>query len=224
MSAPLVIQEYQSLGLKRGKYKPRASYSAIVVHTTGAGLIRRWRKQGKRFNESSPFETAIRVYTRMMNAGPHYVVGQGGELAQVCPEYLAAWHVGSRNSGRYSGRVWGTQNTTWWRRRWPQFESPHELAGGKLWDGGSCNDNSIGIEVVPPAHDPKGAWSDECWETLLRLILDISDRKGIPVDRFHVISHSDAHPRARSSRGLPWDTPPRQWTPELFEKRLAAFV
>ena len=148
-------------------------------------------------------------------------MGQGGELAQCVPEDVPAWHVGGKGGKAYHrARWWEKKAVAWWRERWPQFTTPGQLGGGKLWMPGasgrpSCNMNTLGVEVVPP-EDPRAPWSPECWQTLGLLHWDISKRRELELALETVISHSDAHPFSRSARGAPWDPAPHQWTFEQF--------
>lgn len=209
------------LGWKRGKLQKyaRASFAAIIVHTTGRGILRKAKRWGV-----SPFLAALRVYSRQMDASGHYVVGQCGSIGQVVPEDVAAWHVGGKLSRKYNrASWWKAKAVLWWRERWPQFVAPGQLAGGHLWDPSpktgrpSCNANTVAIEVVPP-EDPKAEWSPECWAALAKLCWDISERREIPLTLETVLTHSDAHPIARSARGKPWDVAPHQWSFERFAK------
>lgn len=208
-----------SRGWKRGKlqaYVERASFSAIIVHSTGLGVHRK----AKRWSVS-PLLAAARIYGQQMDASGHYVVGQNGRIVQCVPEEVVAWHVGGKKRRAYNrARWWDNARMSWWRARWPRFTSPHELALGALWAPNakkvpSCNSNTIGIEVVPPADN--GPWSDECWVSLTALCKDISDRRDLPLSLETVLTHSDAHPVARTTRkGQPWDPAPQQWSYERF--------
>lgn len=227
-----------SRGYRRGKYEERTRPPvAIIVHTTGWGPVRRYldKKQRERHGWTSPFEAALWIYETIMDAGPHYVVGQKGECAQVAPESVCAWHVGGRKARPYAraerkGRAdqWGSPRHDWWRERWVPYDNPRELAGGHLWDAygkatgarvalasmaGSVNANTIALEVVPPptgAHEP---WSQTCWETITDLIYDVAHRHEIPLRREHILTHSDGHPLARTAaNGAPWDTYETQFT------------
>jgi hypothetical protein len=206
----------ESLGSRKKKYKPRATVRAVVVHTTGNGPLKRWRAEqnipGKA--QPTPFLTAVQRTYRQINVnGPHYVVGQEGECIQVCSEKLAAFHVGSEGGSLYEREDWLEVKYEWWAERWPGVDTPRALAGGRLWENGSCNANTIGIEVVPPRDDASGAWSPACWDTLHRLVLDITTRHGIPMEPEYVVTHSDAHPMSRTTdKGDPWDPGARQWT------------
>lgn len=206
------------LGWKRRKLQQysRGSFSAVIVHTTGLGVVRKSERWGV-----DPFAAAIRVYSTQMDAGGHYLVGQMGQVAQLVPESVVAWHVGASGSAAYQRAGWydGSQYE-WWRRRWPQYQSPMELAHGNLWARGpstgkpSCNANTVGIEVVPPPDN--GPWSLQCWTRLGALVMDICERRGITASLETVLTHSDAHPRKRTSRGRPWDPGPVQWSYQRF--------
>lgn len=234
----LLAQRYMpSLGVRTKSYAPRAAVSGVVIHTTGGGVTRRWKRQGSRFKEPSPFDTAVRIYTRIMKPSGHYVVGQGGEVVQLVPEHLAAWHVGSRKVTRYR-RNWMRPKYQWWADRWRGYDSPLEIAGGELWKPyhedapvhwrtrwrsrhGSCNANTIGIEVVPPIDGPRLSWSDSCWQSLTQLTVDICYRSSLPVERGRIVSHSDVHPICRTTRsGRPWDPWEGQFSWEKFLERL----
>jgi hypothetical protein len=205
----------ESLGSRSGKYAVRASVRAIVVHTTGSGPVTRWRRERDQPDkaEPSPFRTAVfRIYRSIMPAAPHYVIGPNGECIQMCRENLSAWHVGREHASAYDRIDWLTGLYEWWADKWQGLDSPRDLAGGRLWDHGSCNDNSIGIEIVPPTDDTQGTWSPACRTTLEQLIRDVAGRWNVKLDRFHVVSHSDAHPIARTThQGVPWDPGPAQW-------------
>lgn len=223
-----------SLGYAGGHYDEVRGHHAIIVHTTGAGVLRRFREEGLAHEDTTPLDTAVRIYSRIMGASsgfaaPHYVVGQDGRCVQVCRETFAAHHVGAVTEfgfRRLAAKrlyalptvVWSA-GCKWWFERWPHVRSPLDLAGGQLWAGGSCNRNTIGVEVVPPDVDrpSEEPWSPACWETLRELLPDISERRHIPWEREHIITHSDAHPVARSTKGRAWDPPSSQWSWEILD-------
>lgn len=228
MSEPqsVVATEFvESRGSSGGYYKVREEVNAIIIHTTGYGPIRRWlAEQGRpRFAQPSPFETAVhRTYRRIMRPGPHYVVGQKGECIQICKEQRAAWHVRTKGFQEYRDEDWAEAAYEWWEERWTDFDSPLQLAGGKLWADGSCNANTLGIEVVPPLEEYRGPWSEECWNTLTALVRDLCVRHQIPIKPDYVLTHSDAHPTTRTHRGVPWDPGPQQWAgPSVVAERFA---
>lgn len=247
-SACLVILDVEqgprNRGLVRGKYAKRDAQDAvaIVVHTTGAGLVKRYNRE-RRWSSAkvqrvygrtlepapsseglTPVDTALRVYSQLMDAGPHFVVGQDGRLVQTCPLDYSAWHVGRSKSWAYTAknRISSSSQYNWWRTRWPALESPAELAGSKLWSGGQCNPNVVGVEVVPPLDDPRGIgpWSARCWLALTRLFRLLHSTLEIPLDPHFILGHADAHPHSRTARDLPWDPTPSQFNPKQLQRWL----
>lgn len=230
-----------SRGFKENVYLERPDPpTCIVIHTTGSGPLRRFAnaRERTRFGYETPFDAALRIYGSLMKEGPHYVYGAAGERAQVCPESLAAWHVGSLGSGVYSKPNGGWADKggqhDWWFERWGALglTSPFELAGGTAWEArngksfrmavrtgfakASCNDNAVGKEVVPDIQRPRGPWSNKCWESLAEGVLECAGRLNIPLSPLHIFTHSDGHPVARSSNGAAWDTAPACWSWKRF--------
>ncbi len=240
------------LGFVRGELVERYfAPCAVVVHTTGSGPATRatspkfavWRSK-HRIAYGDALGAALAVYGHIMPASPHYVIGQDGTTVQLVPESHAAHHVGAHNSRAYFTRPADWDRGTkfaWWRARWPGMESPRNLGGGRLWEPptvppgllrlaregfpiGSCNINTIGIEVVAPVAAPTAPWSAEAWHSLARLVLDVCARYELPVRRDRVISHSDAHPLARTTpAGKPWDPGLAQWSWERLERAFGDF-
>lgn len=213
-----------SLGVRKKKYDERPGrVVAIVVHTTGGGPLKRFKNgaERKKFKYKTPFDAALRIYGELMFEGPHYLVGQSdGDLAQLAPEIQSAWHVGQGGGHLYALDEWPTQGVRWWNDRWGTLESPRELANGRLWTHDSVNANTIGIEVVPNEARPLGAWTDAAWTNLVALVVDIAARHGVPIDRTHILTHSDAHPLKRSAQNKPWDPRPAQWSWDEFRARV----
>lgn len=211
--------DQSAYGYRKGVWRKRKEEAvATVWHTTGAGVIRRYRSNPSRYG--SPFGAALWVF-RNMKAGPHIVIGQGaGEVTQVAPLDVIAWHVGKANSRPY--RILDGQphsvKFAWWHDRWNPHGifSPRDLAGGLLWHGHQCNPNTYGIEVVPPEEDPAGPWSAECWANVRAVAHELL----IPLDPIHQVGHSDAHPISRTARGMGWDPSPKAWDPWLHCQRV----
>lgn len=229
-----------SRGFRENTYLERPDRAtAIAIHTTGSGPLRRFANARERvkYGYTDPFDAGCRIYRDVMDAGPHYVSGQLGQRAQVCPEHLAAWHVGSRGSAPYTAPngEWAKPGEhDWWFERWGRYgiTSPFELANGTLWEARlskpfrmgirtgfskfSCNDNTIGWEVVPDIQRPRGPWSNKCWEGLVEGVLEVAGRNEIPISPLHIGTHSDFHPLARSARNQGWDPAPSQWSWKRF--------
>jgi N-acetyl-anhydromuramyl-L-alanine amidase AmpD len=215
------------LGFVHGALRKRGldeqQVRAIVVHTTGAGPVSRFQKldQRTRHGWKTPLDAAVFIYKTIMEFSGHYILdGDSGEIVQCVPEAIVAEHVGHSHYRAYKTGHWATHDTHWWHERWPGKASPLDLAGGKLWTGGTCNGHTIGIEVVPRAVAPRGVWTDTAWQSLIALIRDIGARHHILIDREHIVTHSDASPLSRSVNDRPWDPGPDQWTPERFESHL----
>lgn len=225
-----------SYGFSHNKFVDRNSYSAIVIHTTGYGPVRKHHNLPHKYG--SPLGAAVSIYERMPYS-PHYVLGQDGTIVQMCPEELSSWHVGSSRGWRYDTPRWATKRYQWWFNRWEGLSTPKELAGGSLWlpypesalSGknryfrkiywsslrGSVNANTIGIEVVPPTAGPTRPWSGELWRALRLLVQDIHRRREVPLEKHYVVTHSDCCPVSRTTRkGIPWDTWSTQWSWNKF--------
>jgi hypothetical protein len=238
------------LGYRTGKLAERhVAPCAVVIHTTGAGPCRRSTEErfaGWRAKYDVPYgdalQCAVLLYTRIMTASGHYVVGQDGKIVQVVPESHCAWHVGGKGSRVYFNdpeHCLDAKRYVWWRARWLGLMNPRDLGGGHLWDPphneigvldrlragmpiGSVNANSVGIEVVPDAKNPTAPWSAEAWDAVARLVLDVCARNAIPVKKDRVISHSDAHPISRTTpEGRPWDPSASLWSWDRFERAIA---
>jgi len=204
------IYPFTNHGHRLGLYRPRVhDICGVVIHTTGAGPFVRWKKQ-QRFD--SPYDAALYMYARSGRFAAHYLVdGETGSISQGTPEGFVSWHVGSKGSWMYRAPGWD-RKCQWWRSRWPDIESPRYLLDGALWRTGSANELTVGIEVAPPKSGPRNAWTGECWESLGWLVRKICGDYGIPVESQNVITHSDAHPRSRTTKSdNPWDPGPIQW-------------
>ncbi len=216
-----IAQEFRpARGLVRRKFKKRkGDVVGVIIHTCGSGVIRRYNRDHERKAWGSVFESASYVYQHLMDFSGHYLVF-GTQCLQLCPESHVAHHVGRKGWGRYKlpQERWLTQKYDWWKHRWDDYESPLDLCSGRLWENGSVNANTIGVEV-PPWPTARAPWGLETWTTLSQLILDICARHDIPLTREHIITHSDAHPiRRTTANGSPWDT----WQSQFTWERLAA--
>ena len=206
----LIVQErslataQRKIGLRKG------GCLGVVVHTTGAGPWTRAKAHG-----TSPYKEAIRTYSKRSVYSPHFVIcGERGLITQMDSVAKQCWHVGPKGSWRYSLPGWAAgKGFDWWRLRFPDLKSPRGLLNGSLWRDGSANALTIGIEIAPPLEGPRAAWKPACWESLDRMVHWLGQVHSFPVDRYHVFTHSDAHPLARSTKkGSPWDPGPFQWS------------
>ena len=226
-------------GERSGRLAPRRNPAqAIVIHSTGRGIIERWLALGAAERaHRSPAALALEVYRRGPT-GPHYMIDQEGRITQLCSEELCAWGVGSKGAAPYvrAARDWDVvrgrndPRYRWWRERWPEYGSPADLGGGHLWDrdplaGGrlSCNANVIHLEVVEPI-GRRAEWSPATWASLTPLVADIAARRELALERDRVLTHADAHPLARTTAsGAPYDTRASgQFSWARLERELAA--
>ena len=204
----------QAWGYRSGAWHNRRHNPvAVVWHTTGAGVVRRHKRNPKRW--PSPFHAALWVFTKAIRAGPHMLIcGETGLAVQLAPIEISAWHVGRRKGWRYA-KMWDRPRYNWWTDKWAQpggILSPYDLAGGRLWRGGECNPNTYGIEVSPNRKNPTGRWSDETYATIRGVAEIIESELDIPRSREFQLGHSDAHPIARTRRGQGWDPSSRQFS------------
>lgn len=96
----------------------------------------------------------------------HYGIGKNGALHQYVLESDTAYHAGV--PAGYTGTTW------------------------KLWDHHTNpNDLTIGIEHEGTIHD---VWTPAMLDVSTSLCADICARYGIPVDRDHIIGHSEIWP------------------------------
>jgi N-acetyl-anhydromuramyl-L-alanine amidase AmpD len=201
------VDQGESYASRNGKLRARTSDPrGIIIHTTGIGP---WTRR-----DPLPYDAARRLYEQSMKYSPHYLVcGETGRSVQLNGLHLRALHVGSRGSWRYRLDGWaGRKGLDWWFRRFPGLSSPRGLFGGALWTRGTANAISVGIEVSPPLDSPRAAWKGPCWDALRGLVSHLTSLLDIPRDRYHVLTHSDAHPLRRITRnGAPWDPSPTQW-------------
>lgn len=214
------MDSIESYASRRGVLRSRSrDAQGLIIHTTGAGP---WKRYYER-RCAVPSEAACRLYERSMKYSPHYLVcGETGHTTRINSLGLRAMHVGSSGAWQYRRKGWAVgKDLEWWFRRFPYLASPRKLFGGALWTQGSANDVSVGIEVSPPCAGPRHAWTDAAWESLDELVSYLTQLLRIPRDTEHVITHSDAHPLKRVTKGgAPWDPGPGQWRTSDAANRL----
>jgi len=205
-----LIYPYVNRGMGKKLHLPRDNDPiGLIIHTTGSGP---WSRQRRYPRFDTPGEAAVYMYERGTHAGPHYVVcGERGTIWQGTPDDHIAWHVGGDRSWVYKAPGWD-RKCKWWKKRWPEYSSPRDLLGGSLWREGSANKLTLGIDVAPPLIGPRAPWTDACWKSLSWLTNKLCLEYGIIHDSEHIFTHSDAHPRKRTTdSGKPWDPAKMQW-------------
>jgi len=226
------------LGLRRGKLAFRTvdQITRFVVHHTGVGVLKRFKRDKHRFGWGSPTDAAVHVYTRIMNAAGHYVVGYQGEVVQIVPDDFAAWHAGygsQRRSSRMADKftrlwydrrdsrkeprwfAWNKRRYEWWQDRW--YNTKGYTSPTAWFPKLRVNDHSLGIELVStPGHEPfphSQLYGGPLGPGLVGLVERLSSEYAISVDKDHVLTHSDVVPLARTTKsGRPWDPPPEKYS------------
>ena len=195
MDEPLPVEDLTHLSRTR-----TAPPVAVVLHSTGDTDL-----------------AAVLRYYRRGGVGPHYLIDADGALYQFVAESQVAWHAGIRaeQAGRYrrGPHAWERADYPLWSHRWPGLGSPLELVTGD-----SPNQRSVGIECLALHHPTTAIFSDAQYDSMSALVAQVCKRWSIPLDREHVLTHSDVNPLARGDRdpgsALDWSrlglTPPAQ--------------
>jgi hypothetical protein len=203
-----------SLAMKQKKIDERAGNPcAIVIHQTGVGPVNRSKNNPKRW--PTPLDAAKWLYSEAMVESAHFVVaGDTGEWIQTNDLRMACFHVGpSGYRVKWKG-IQTDKQYQWWKDAWPEFKTPNEMAQGFLWANGSCNQNTIGIEIVPEG--VATPFSDQTWKTVKYLIEHCYSIYNMERFRSNIISHSEASPHGRTTdKGVPWDMYPQQWNENI---------
>lgn len=216
----------------KGK-KPRPTAYAIVVHTTGSGVVENAKKEGV-----DPFKFTCDTYQRG-SVYPHYLIGYDGKIVSFCDEARWAAHAAWRDweadayasndwwrkwASDYHDKVVAVEPSFYadWDVRWGErgFASPVDLlAASSKNRSSSPNKVAIGVELL----DAKPFTAQQV-EALAKLVLDIAGRYGWPIGSAQtwpwpnqfVLGHSDIGPCRRWARakgdkgtvpkaGVAWD-------------------
>jgi hypothetical protein len=156
--AMTIVEQHQALAVSQGRLRERkGDYKGVVVHTTGAGPYKRHTADPERF--PMPYDAALHIYRHISPYCGHFLVcGESGQICQLVPLDMVAWHVGSKGAWRYKLPAWDKgKGLGWWHTRHPGKKSPRGLLGGSLWRKGSCNALTVGVEVAPPLAEPPGS-------------------------------------------------------------------
>lgn len=190
--------EHECLASRRGLLKPWASYGltgplGICLHTTGVGVLARAERE-----HTTPMEAALKVYTTIMTASPHFVIGHDGDIVQVCSTDLVAWHAGHTARERVLYHSPKAMVVRPWWKEWlarNMASSPLRIADPAVDHSGNC---CIGIELIP-RHD----------KTFTCAQYDALRSEKVAIDgECGIWQHSDFCPETRTNkRGESWDLP-----------------
>ena len=198
--------------------------TALVVHTTGSGIIGKALKAN-----ADPLDYAADYYARPKSYASHYLIGYDGTIVGTVPENLVAYHAGVGKGRRKlyakgddwrrfiakgrelvdTGEPQGRYDD--WVERWPGLTSPLELL-----DGPSVNGQTIGLDLLAPLPGERHPTTQIMWARAL--VIDLVDRyhlgtvAGSSVDELEIpkgvlLRHSDVDPITRSSKRGGWDCP-----------------
>ncbi|MCX4647006.1 MULTISPECIES: N-acetylmuramoyl-L-alanine amidase [unclassified Streptomyces] len=73
-------------------------------------------------------------------------------------------------------------------------------AGNREW-----NERSVGVEHEGYVDDPQRWFTDAAYEASAELVAGIAERHGIPVDREHIVGHSEVPGATHTDPGRYWD-------------------
>jgi hypothetical protein len=184
------------------KFAPKTPFKpgrpiGVVVHTTGAGLVRKAAELG-----IPPMVRAVQLYRNLQAEGPHWVIDQAGNREQIQLTDRVAYHVGGLRHARLAAPLVQAEYA-WWRERFPAYK---KLLDMPMWWAGSVNNVAWGVEVIPH-EDPYAPWSDACVGSLHTLLWDLA-RTFKAVRGVTVCTHSELSPYTRTAKGKPWDLTP----------------
>jgi N-acetyl-anhydromuramyl-L-alanine amidase AmpD len=188
------------------KLPPRSGpIKASIVHTTG----------------DTDLDKILRWYESADGLQPHYMIATDATIRRFVMEDHIAWHAKidpaearlyQRGYGEWSCWTWplsagapvhvGQEFSGYrmWRDRWPGLQSPLELVTAD-----HPNSVSVGIELQQPVKPGPGIFTPGQYQALAELLVDIHGRTGVPLDRQHVLGHSDCSPMRRSTAAGGWD-------------------
>ena len=172
---------------KRGRKRAPAQINSIIIHTTGygAGLKRivdrtdglDFTKIGKAYAERM---------ARILKYKGHFLVDHTGKIWQFLPVDEVAWHTGGGKKRQLSIK----RPAKWWRDRWSGIvDNPTDLPS---WQGGSPNQNSIGIDLLAHGNGRiTNGYTEDQISNLRVLVKELCSDFSIPFDRKHVLGHED---------------------------------
>lgn len=144
----------------------------IMIHFSSAIVI----------DKKDPYNVnTIRNIFLKDEVSTHYIIERDGTIRCYIPENRVAWHAGKGtflDDPKYTNKM------------------NHYAIGIELIGMGSKSDMSIYLsgKTYDAIDDSLKCFTDEQYEALTALVLDICVRNNIPMDRSHIIGHSDYSP------------------------------
>ncbi len=188
---------------------------AVIIHTTGSGIVRRALREGLQ-EEKEILDYCAGRMTRPWAYSPHYLVGWDGTIINLVPEGTVAYHAAlPRKHVRIYKRgigIWKQhrgrepektdrilQRYDEWSDRWPELDNPVQLVGPGV------NSVTIGCDLLAPV--PGEQHPLEQLQKMAYLVLDVLQAHGLVVERRTVLRHSDVAPFTRFTKRGGWDPP-----------------
>lgn len=195
----------QIIGALTQRQLPKRTHpiEAVIVHTTG----------------DTDLDKILRFYESPDGLQPHYVIDVDGVIRRIVMEDHIAWHCKIDPAEARLYQLGYSEWSTWtwrydrpvhlgnefpgyrfWRADWAGMESPLELVTGS-----HPNSSSIGIELQQPDKPTADVFTDAQYDALTALLQDVHEREGVPLDRRHLLGHSDCSPMRRCNAAGGWD-------------------
>lgn len=157
------------------------SVNGIVVHQT----------------DSSSAESTFNSYSNTKANGAHFLIDKDGKVYQTASLFKMTWHVGLMQSKCFlqkvcqptEVRLLALHTKKYWKREISQEISNIER-GKNFPDRFPNNTDSIGIEIVGKAIDPKGnevfeTVTDKQNQSLKWLVAELSSKLDVPMTEVH---------------------------------------
>jgi N-acetyl-anhydromuramyl-L-alanine amidase AmpD len=210
-----------SLAIKQNSLRLRThNPCAIIIHQTSLGPYNRHIRN--KLLHPTPLDAANHIYSNIMSESGHFTVcGVTGNWVQNVPINYVAHHCANRGSAP----KWPNINNihyhpktslgyNWWYQTFPTLTNPNDLAQKGLWLNNNANANTIGIEIVPHIN-PQIPFSNSCWQSVKYIIEYCYLKYDMERFRENIITHSEANPLTRTSKGKPWDLYAPTWTEDI---------
>jgi N-acetyl-anhydromuramyl-L-alanine amidase AmpD len=119
------------------------------------------------------------LVNKQSGVSAHYVVKEdGSEISQLVKEDKRAFHI----AATYKKSLNGGQEAH--------------------LDGVGCNNFTVGIEHAGFAK--QATWNNNLIQQSANLVCNITKRQGIPIDKYHIVSHGQLQPNNRIDPGPNW--------------------
>lgn len=195
--------------------KRRKKIQYVIVHTTGSGVYSLAARSGK-----NAFDAAVSYYRGPTAYTSHFVAGlEAGQFTQIVSLEEIAFHAGVGTEGAllYNSGTWRLTNYTMGGNKviltpeqsekyysvWDKTWKPYGITNPLKLTNKDPNGTSVGFDLL--AYPYGGTYSDWQYACLAKTCIYLKDHYGMPLDRRHILTHSDTHPIQRSNSSGGWD-------------------